>query len=142
VYNHDLVNGNGDDLTIAKIDAIFNLGNQTPRDQMILAQLTALKLNLAITALQGTCGGLVQFHTNVCLTGVLNVSGIPGATAFFGTATPTIDQVVDAVESRWIGVLTTNRANWRFNFTKAQQDMIIKVLTGTNEGFLLLSPGC
>ena len=109
---------------------------------MILAQLTALKLNLAITALQGSCNGLLQFHLNVCLTGVINVAGIEGATAFFGTATPTIDQVVDAVESRWTGFLTVNRNNWTFNFTKPQQDMIITVLTGTNQGNLILSPGC
>jgi hypothetical protein len=141
VYNKDQVNGTTDDLTIAKIDAIFNVGNATPRNQMILAQLTALKLNLAITQLQGS-NGLIQYHPNICLNGTINVAGIAGATAFFGTSTPTIGQVVNAVESRWTGNLTTNRNDWNWNLTNAQKDMIIQVLSGINQGNLILSPGC
>jgi len=142
VYNKDLVANSSDDLTIAKIDAIFNFGTATPRNQMILAQLTGLKLNLAVTQLDGV-SGIVQKHFDICLAGVVNVSGISGATAFFGTSTPTIAQVVAAVENRWTGSLTTNRNNWTFNLTGAnQQDLVIRVLTGINEGSLLVSSGC
>jgi hypothetical protein len=142
VYNKDLVNNTADDLTVAKCDAIFNVGSSTPRDQMILAQLTGLKLDLAITQLDGT-GGLVQKNDDTCPAGVVNVSGISGATVFFGTATPTVGQVVAAVENRWIGNLTTNRNDWKFNFSNnTQRDMIIKVLSGINEGTLVMSSGC
>ncbi len=130
-----------DDLTIGKVDAIFNVGNKTPREQMILAQFTALKFNLAITQLDGT-GGLVQKNDDICLTGVVNVAGISGATAFFGTSTPTIQQIVNAVENRWTGNLTTNRNDWSFNLTNGQKTMIIEVLTGINEGKIIVSTGC
>jgi hypothetical protein len=66
---------------------------------MILAQLAGLKLNLPVTALQGTCNGLEQFNRDICLTGTVNFAGIPSATAVFGTATPTILLVVAAVEA-------------------------------------------
>jgi hypothetical protein len=127
-------------LTIAIVDAIFNVGSATPRDQMILAQLTGLELNLAITATQGTCGA--QFNTNICLGGVLNVSSIPGATALFGTSTPTIGQVVGFVTSKWIGTLTTNRSDWKFNLTTSQEDTVISTLSGVNQGTLIVSSGC
>jgi len=137
-----LYNKPGYPLTIAKLDAIFNVGSSTPRDQMILAQFTALKLNLAISQLDGS-GGLVQKNDDICLAGVVNVSGISGATAFFGTSTPTIQQIVNAVENRWTGNLTTSRNNWTFNFSNnTQRDMIIRVLTGINEGTLVMSSGC
>jgi hypothetical protein len=65
IYNKDLVLNNSDDFTIAKWDAIFNVGTSTSREHMILAQFTALKLNLAITQLDGT-GGLVQKNDDIC----------------------------------------------------------------------------
>ena len=138
--NASLYNQPSYPLTQAVIDAIFDVGTSTPANQMILAQLTALKLNLAITALQGQ-NGLVQYNSNICLTGTLNVASIAGATTFFGTATPTISAVVSAVEGKWNGHLTTNRSNWSFNVTKSQQSTLINVLTGTNEGWLVVS-GC
>ncbi len=141
VYNKDLILNNADDFTIAKWDAIFNVGTRTPREQMILAQFTALKLNLAITQLDGT-GGLVQKNDDLCTAGVVDVSSISGATAFFGTSTPTVGQIVNAVENRWTGNLTTNRNNWTWNLTNAQKDMIINVVTGINEGTLVMSSGC
>jgi hypothetical protein len=140
--NCDTLGTSCDDLTIAKVDAIMNVGSGTPRDQMILAQFTGLKLNLAITQLDGT-GGLVQKNDDICLAGIVDVSSISGATAFFGTSTPTIQQVVNAVENRWTGTLTTNGNNWSFNFSNnTQRDMIIQVLTGINEGTLVTSSGC
>jgi hypothetical protein len=142
VYNRDLTTGTSDDLTIAKYDAIFDVGNKTPRDQMILAQLTGLKSDLAVTQLDGT-NGLVQKNDDICLAGVLSVSSVSGATAFFGTSTPTVQQVVDAVENRWTGTLSTNRSQWTFNFSNnAQRDMIIQILTGVNEGWLVTASGC
>jgi hypothetical protein len=141
IYNKDLINNNTDDLTVAKVDAIFNVGSKTPREQMILAQFTALKFNLAITQLQGT-SGLVQKNDNLCTAGVVNVSSISGATAFFGTSTPTVAQIVTAIENKWTGKLTTNRSDWKWNLTNAQKDMVIKVVTGINEGTLVMSSGC
>jgi hypothetical protein len=73
---------------------------------------------------------------------VVDVSGISGATAFFGTSTPTIQQIVNKVESKWTGKLTTNRGDWKWNLTTSQKDMLIKVLSGINEGTLVLSSDC
>ncbi|HET6594988.1 MAG TPA: hypothetical protein VFG81_05165 [Anaerolineales bacterium] len=140
--NNALVyNKPGYPLTVAVVDAIYNLGSGTPREQMILAQFTALKFNMAITQLDGT-GGLVQKNDDLCTAGVVNVSGISGAATFFGTSTPTVGQVVNAVESKWTGKLTTNRNDWKWNFTNAQKDMLINVITGMNEGTLIMSSGC
>lgn len=108
---------------------------------VIFTQFTALKLNLAITQLDGT-GGLVQKNDDLCTACVVDVSGISGVTAFFGTSTPTVGQIVNAVENRWTGNLTTNRNNWTWNLTNAQKDMIINVITGINEGTLVMSSGC
>jgi len=107
---------------------------------MILAQLTGLELNLAITATQGTCGA--QFNANICLAGIVNVAGIPGATTLFGTSTPTVGQVVAFVTSKWIGTLTTNRNDWKFNLTTPQKDTVIQTLSGINQGTLIVSSGC
>ena len=74
VYNKDRIIDTADDLTIAKVDAIYDFGTSTPENQKILAQFTALKLNLAISQLDGT-SGLVQFHEDICLGGTLNVVG-------------------------------------------------------------------
>jgi uncharacterized cupredoxin-like copper-binding protein/plastocyanin len=141
IYNKDLVLNNSDDFTIAKWDAIFNVGTATPREQMILAQFTALKLNLAVTQLDGT-GGLIQKNDDICTAAVVDVSGISGATAFFGTSTPTVGQIVNAVENRWTGKLTANRSDWKWNLTTSQKDMLIKVVSGINEGTLVMSSGC
>lgn len=96
---------------------------------------------LAITQLDGS-GGLVQKNDDICVAGTVNVSGISGATAFFGTSTPTVGQIVNAVESRWTGKLTTNRSDWKWNLTNAQKDMLINVISGINEGTLVMSSGC
>ena len=140
VYNKDLVLNNADDLTVAKVDKIFLFGTKIPKDQMILAQLTAAKFNLAITQLEGT-GGLVQQNDDICLAGTVDVSSISGATALFGTSTPTIKQIVDLVEGRWTGNLTTTRSNWTFSGTNAQKTTIIGVLDGINNGNLVSDPG-
>jgi hypothetical protein len=139
--NPDVYGEVGHLVTIQIIDAIFDFGKKTPREQMVLGQLTALKLNLAITQLDGS-GGLVQKNDDICLAGVVDVSGIAGATAFFGTSTPTVDQVVDAVEGAWDGTLTTNRNNWSFNLTNGDLVMFIEILTGINEGTAVMNSGC
>jgi hypothetical protein len=139
--NCDSLGGTCDDLTIGKVDAILNVGTKTPREQMILAQFTALKFNLAITQLDGT-GGLLQKNDDICLAGTVDVSSISGATAFFGMSTPTVQQVVDAVENRWTGKLTKTRSDWKWNLTTSQKEMMIKLLTGINEGTIVTSSGC
>jgi len=141
VYNKDRTDGTRDDLTIAKVDAIFDFGKKTPRDQMILAQLTGLKFNLAVTQLDGT-GGIVQKNDDICLNTVVDVSGISGARRFFGTSTPTIGEVVNAVEMRWAGQLGTDRKYWKFRLSKAEQNIVIKTLTGINEGDIIIEAGC
>jgi hypothetical protein len=129
-------------LTAPIVDAIYNYGDATPREQQILGQLTAVKFNLAVTQLNGTAG-IKQSNDNICLAGVIDVSGSPGATTYFGTSTPTVAQVVAAVENAWTGTLTANRSDWKFGgFTEAQKALAIKILTGMNEGTNVLSSGC
>jgi Prealbumin-like fold domain len=133
-------------LTIAKLNEIFNFGKQVPRGQMTLAQLTGLKLDLAITDLQGT-GGLVQKNDDICLDAIVDVSGIAGATAFFGESSPTVGEVIAKVEAGWkppADDLSKNKNFWTFgNYTNGQlAGIVIPVLTGINEGTLLISPGC
>jgi hypothetical protein len=61
-------------------------------------------------------------HTSIWAS--LDVSGITGAQAFFGTTKPTIGQVVDTIEQRWIGSMSTNPTDWRFDLSgSAQQDL-------------------
>ena len=121
--------------------------SKPPTEQQILGQLTSLKLNLAVTACNGTAG-VVQYNDNLCLSGIVNVSGISGAQTFFDldkNGVVTVGEVVKKVESLWSGKLTTNRADWKFSkvpVTKAQQSMIISVLAGINEGKLVLTSGC
>ncbi len=142
LHNPKVYNAAGYPLTSAKVDAIYNYGSATPRDQQILGQLTALKFDLAVTQLDGT-NGIVQKNDDICLNGALNVSSISGATAFFGTATPTVGQVVAYVEARWTGKLTTTRSDWKFNFASdSQRSMIINVLSGINEGTIITNAGC
>jgi len=137
VYNAT-VNGTTYPLTIAIYDAIFNYGNSTPREQQILGQLTGLKSNLAVSALSGNPP---QYNDSICTSGVVNVSGISGAAAFFGTSTPTIGQVVTKVESYWTGKLTDKRSDWKWgSLTTAQQNIVIQVLTGINEGTIVTLP--
>jgi hypothetical protein len=130
-----------DDLTIAKVGAIFDFGKKTPRDQMILAQLTGLKFNLAVTQLDGT-DGIVQKNDDICLDTVVDVSGIRGARRFFGTPTPKVSEVVDAVEAKWVGQLRMDRKSWKFRLSKAEQNIVIKTLTGINEGDIIIEAGC
>jgi uncharacterized repeat protein (TIGR01451 family) len=145
IYNKDGKNGTADDLTIAKVDAIYDFKDGdggVSRSQMILAQLTALKLNLAVTQLEGV-NGIQRLLPKVCSNGVVNVSSISGASAFFGSATPTIATEYTTVESKWTGKLTTNPADWSFNMTDSVAgSLVIPVITGTNGGTLLLSNGC
>ncbi len=145
VYNKDGKNGSADDLTIAKVDAVYDFKDGdggVSRSQMILAQLTALKLNLAVTQLEGV-NGIDRLLPKVCSNGVVDVSSISGASAFFGSATPTIATEYTKVESKWTGKLTTNPDDWSFNMTDSVAgNTVIPVITGTNRGTLLISNGC
>ena len=84
----------------------------------------------------------MQKNDDICLGGTLNVSGISGATALFGTATPTIGQVVNFTESKWTGTLTTTRSNWTWNLTNGQKTTLQAVLDGINNGPIVMSSGC
>ena len=98
-----------------------------------------MKSNLAVTALDPNPP---QKNDDICLGGVVNVGGISGAASYFGTATPTVGQVVAAIESKWNGNLTTNRNNWLFNLSNSNKTMFITVLSGINEGTIVQSTGC
>ena len=139
VYNADPLNP-ADDYSIAVHNAILDFGKKTPREQMILAQLTATKDNLAITKIQGPL--LTQKNDDICLDGVLDVSGIGGAEALFGSDTPTIGDVVAVVEAGWTGTLSTNRNTWSWSFSKKDEGVVITTLTGINEGTIVLTTGC
>lgn len=140
IYDEDGLTGTGDDLSAQKLDALFTFGSKPSVDQRLLAQLTALELDLAVTELDGTAG-IKQKHADVCESGRIQLSGIPGGTTFFGTATPTIAQALGALAGHWTGALTGKKPVWRFNLTAAQKTMLLNALTGTNEGPLLIG-GC
>ena len=128
----------GHALTIPIYNAIFDYGKGNPKvEQQILGQLTGLKSNLAVSALDPNPP---QLNDDICTSGVVNVSGISGAAAYFGTSTPTIGQVVTAIESKWTGTLGTSKNLWTFNLTNAQKTMFIAILSGINEGTIIVSP--
>jgi hypothetical protein len=128
------------DLTSAKLDAVLDTGSKTTADQMILAQFTAVSLDLAATQLDGS-NGIVQFNDDVCLGGAVGVASVAGGTALFG-ASPTVGSILTLVASRWTGDLTTSRSAWTFAGTKAEKATMSSVLEGVAEGTLLLSSGC
>ncbi len=129
-------------LTTSITDNIFHYTPKTTTDQKLLAQLLALKLNLAITALQGTgTPAMVQQHTNVCLAGTVDVSGISGASAFFGSSTPTVGSVISGVEGTWTGDNPINHV-YTFSGSDAQKSMLHSVVDGINTGAILTSTGC
>ena len=139
VFNHDLVLNTADDLTIAKLDAILNVGSKTSADQMILAQLLAVRLDLAATALEP---GVTNPNDDLCLPGTVAVGSIGGGSALFGGAVRTVGQVMASVDARWTGQLSTSRAQWTFTGTKAQEGTMNGVLEGIASGSLVLFSGC
>ncbi|HEU4527698.1 MAG TPA: hypothetical protein VFT80_07210, partial [Actinomycetota bacterium] len=135
-------------LTITKYDAIFDFPKGLGRDQMILAQLTAVKSNLAISD-EGACFGLEQKNDDIFLNGSLvDLSPIPGATDYFDTNNDdkvTIEEVVDVIEGHWTGSLQPSYPKkWNdgfSSFSPLTDDQIITVLTGINEGWLIMDSG-
>jgi uncharacterized repeat protein (TIGR01451 family) len=140
VNNPKVFNKSGYPLTIAKVDAILKYGTSPTSNQKLLGELTAFEHNLATTALDGT-GGLVQYNPNVCTAGLVDVTAIGGATAFFGTSTPTIHQIIAAIENRWTGKLTTKKTDWKWNLNEAQKTTLITVLSAINSGTIAVT-GC
>jgi hypothetical protein len=141
VFNHDEVALTADDLTAAKIDAIYEFPKKPTTTQQVLAHFTSLSLDLALTQLAKQAG-LDQPNGAICLAGTVDVSGINGAVALLGTSTPTIAQVTTFVASKWNGVLTTNRASWSFGLTGSQQNTLLAVLGAINNGSIIVTTGC
>jgi hypothetical protein len=134
-------------LNITNYDAIFKFPKGgLGRDQMILAQLTGVKSNLAIS---DPCMTLEQKNDDIFLNGSLvDLSPIPGATAYFDTNHDdkvTIQEVVNKIESKWTGTLLTaypNKYEVGFgSFSPLTDDKVIEVLTGINEGWLVMDAG-
>ena len=137
-------------LTIPLYNAIFTFPSKgLSRDQMILAQLTAVKSNLAVS---DPCMALAQKNDDIFLNGSLvDLSPIAGATAYFDSADPsslgvvTIAEVVAKVEGRWKGnaLPTAYTKNYDgFNtFAPLGEEKVIQVLTGINEGALIMDSG-
>jgi hypothetical protein len=139
VFNHDFVLNNADDLTIAKLNAILDVGSKTSADQMILAQLLAVRLDLAVTALGP---GVKNVNDNICLPGTVATGSIGGGSALFGAVIRTIAHVGATVEGRWAGQLSTSKGQWAFAGTKAQKATMNGVLEGIASGSLVLFSGC
>jgi hypothetical protein len=150
-HNPLVYNGAGGPLTIAKVDAIYNYGTKTPRDQQILGQLTAVKFDLAISNCDGV-NGLVQKNDDIFIDAILDVSLLPGATSFWNAEISNdgvlyLSEVVARVEGAWNGSLTTNRSNWTFTktgtgfTTNGQRDIVIQTLTGVTNGNIVTAPG-
>jgi hypothetical protein len=125
----------GNLLDASRVDAIYAFGKKSSPAQILLAQLTALKLNLAATTLGLNLGG------EICTGGTVNVAPITGATAWFG-ATPTVGSIVAWIEARWTGTLTTKSRDWSFSMTKAQLSIAQAVVESINTGEGVLTTGC
>ena len=139
VFNHDLILNTADDLTIAKLDAIFKFGSKATADQKLLAQLLAVRLDLAVTALQP---GVRNLNDDICLAGTVDVGSINGGSALFGGPIRTISQVTTSVDARWTGQLSTAAAQWTFSGTKAEVSTMNGVLEGIASGSLVIFSGC
>lgn len=141
VFNEDQINGTSDDLTAAKVDAIYGFARKAPAQQNVLAHFSALTLDIALTQLAPQ-NGLSQPNSSICTAGETDVSGIGGASALFGTTSPTIGQVANFVAARWDGSLTDKRTDWSFNLTQSQSNAVLKTLAGINDGSIVKSAGC
>ena len=126
----------GNLLDASRIDAIYAFKKAKPSAQVLLAQLTALKLNLAASALHLNEAG------EICAGGTVSVAAIPGASSQFGSSTPTVAAVVAWIESRWTGTLTTRPADWSFALSKSQVSTAQSVVESINSGIGVLSTGC
>jgi hypothetical protein len=140
VFNKDQVAGTADDLTAAKLDAIYLFPKKLTATQQVLAHFTSLSLDLALTQLASA--GLTQPNGAICSAGTIDVSLIPGAAALLGTSSPTVGQVTTFVAQKWTGTLTTNRANWSFDLTSSQLDTLLAVLGRINDGSIVITTGC
>ena len=141
VFNRDQVTGTADDLTAAKIDAIYDFPKKPTATQQVLAHFTSLSLDLALTQIAQQAG-LAQPNGAICSAGTLDVSGISGAAALLGTSSPTIAQVTAFVAGKWNGTLTANRAAWSFNLTSSQLNTLLVVLSRINDGSIVITTGC
>jgi hypothetical protein len=141
VFNRDQVAGTADDLTAAKIDAIYEFPKKLTATQQVLAHFTSLSLDLALTQIAQQAG-LAQPNGAICSAGTLDVSGISGAATLLGTSSPTIAQVTAFVAGKWNGTLTTNRAMWSFDLTSSQLNTLLVVLSRINDGSIVITTGC
>ena len=111
----------------------------------ILGELTGLKLNLSVSDPCIQTQGVVQKNDNIYLNGALvDLSNITGATGFFDTdqsGTVTIGEVVAKVEGVYGDAEHQPQRLEVRGITKGDQSMVISVLTGINEGYLVMSAG-
>jgi hypothetical protein len=140
VYDADRSAGTADDLTETKLDLILAGGTAVDAagEPALLAQLTTAVLNLAANHVPGANPP----GEPICEAGVVDVSGVPGASDVFGEPRPTMATVVANVIGVWTGQLTANGADWAFTYDPASLEIAVEVLTGMNEGRLIVSSGC
>lgn len=139
IYDADRTAATDDDLTSTKLDLILT-GAASPdaaATVQLLGQLTTTILNLTSAAIGNPTDG-----DPICAAGLVDVTGVQGATALFGDANPSIATVVAKHIGTWNGRLTNDGRAWSFRFTQAEADVALAVLVGINEGRLITSSGC
>ena len=141
LFNRDLVAGNADDLTWAKVDAIYSFPKKPSTEQQTLAHFTSLAFDLALTQVAAQ-SGLPKPNDAICGGATLTVADIAGAATLFGTSTPTLSQVMTYAAQQWSGTLAGGKPAWTFTLTKAQLDTVFLVLTKINDSSIIVNAGC
>lgn len=139
VFDGDRTDGTADDLTPAKLDSILRAAEaeDATAQEIMMGQLTVVIFSLTSSELGEQTDGEA-----ICPTGVVGVGSIPGAIDIFGEAEPTIATVVANTIGSWTGRLEGDRDDWTFGYGDVEADVVARVLTGMNEGRLILSDGC
>ena len=107
LFNHE---GQLVDNALDVIDAIYDFREGGSADQMILAEYTALRLDLAVS--KDPAVTHLQMHDDICMECLMDLSELPGAEELIRELNPgpiagpiTIGDVVAAVENSWNGSL-------------------------------------
>ena len=116
------------------IDGIFKFGKGSTNEQKLLAQLTALKLNLAVSETGN------QMNDDICLAGTVNVSRFADATltGIFGASANDdvldIEEVVTALEGALTGTIHDGDFQNAFTFDPAETLLLTSLLSASQQG--------
>ena len=140
---------------VAVFDGIFGSGDNST-DHKILAELTALMSNLAISTSSDPNIQALQENTGALPDCIVDLSGMPGAaelidewsgSIIFGTYT--VGDIIAVAEAVWHGNLATQ--SWSFDpLTESEKTLLAKLFESINQATILTgdpttypdSPGC